>query len=325
MAERSTRNKTLTLSPEEREHYKQALLRLEAPSQLEAIRDRVICQDFFQAASYLPSQFVDLLIVDPPYNLTKSFGDQAFQQRSDEAYEAWTERWLNAVRHTLKPTASIYVCSEWRTSSVLHTVLKRHFIVRNRITWARDKGRGAKANWKNNAEDIWFCTVGQEYYFDVEAVKVCRRVIAPYRTESGTPKDWVATSTGNFRLTHPSNIWTDLTVPFWSMPENTDHPTQKPEKLVAKLILASSPPEGMVLDPFLGSGTTAVVAQKLGRHFVGIELDMNYCCLALKRLQLALENPCIQGYAYGVFWDRNSAPVDIASATDEQLTLFGEE
>lgn len=93
---------------------------------------------------------------------------------------------------------------------------------------------------------------------------------------------------------------------FWSMPENTDHPTQKPEKLIAKLILASSRPGDMVLDPFLGSGTTAVVARKLDRRFCGIEHSQEYCCWALKRLQLAEFDKSIQGYADGVFWERNS-------------------
>jgi site-specific DNA-methyltransferase (adenine-specific) len=90
------------------------------------------------------------------------------------------------------------------------------------------------------------------------------------------------------------------------MPENTDHPTQKPEKLLAKLILASSNPGDVVLDPFLGSGTTSVVAKKLGRQYVGIELDETYCLLAEKRLELADTAPTIQGYEDGVFWERNT-------------------
>jgi site-specific DNA-methyltransferase (adenine-specific) len=90
------------------------------------------------------------------------------------------------------------------------------------------------------------------------------------------------------------------------MPENTDHPTQKPEKLLAKLILASTDKRAVILDPFLGSGTTSVVARKLGRHFIGIEIDEPYCCLALKRLCLAEENKEIQGYSAGVFWERNT-------------------
>ena len=92
------------------------------------------------------------------------------------------------------------------------------------------------------------------------------------------------------------------------MPENTDHPTQKPEKLIAKLILASCPENGLVLDPFLGSGTTTAVASKLNRRFCGIERNPEYCCWALKRLELARENSRIQGYTDGIFWERNSEP-----------------
>ncbi len=107
------------------------------------------------------------------------------------------------------------------------------------------------------------------------------------------------------RFTYPSNIWTDISIPFWSMPENTDHPTQKPEKLIAKLILASSNKGDVVFDPFLGSGTTAVTAKKLGRKFVGIEKEQEYVALAMKRLELADDNSEIQGYENGIFKARN--------------------
>ena len=90
------------------------------------------------------------------------------------------------------------------------------------------------------------------------------------------------------------------------MPENTDHPTQKPEKLIAKLLLASCPENGIVLDPFLGSGTTSVVAKKLGRSYIGIEMNEEYCLWAEKRLTLAVEDTSIQGYSGGVFWERNT-------------------
>src|SRR5690606_26751856 len=165
-----------------------------------------------------------------------------------------------------------------------------------------------KANWKNTSEDIWFCTMSKEYTFNVEAVKLRRRVMAPYTHGNGTPKDWKSTPQGNSRDTYPSNLWTDITIPFWSMPENTDHPTQKSEKLLAKLILASSQPGDLVFDPFLGSGTTSVVAKKLGRRYVGLEIDETYGCLAEKRLALADTDPTIQGYD-GLFWERNSKRV----------------
>ena len=189
--------------------------------------------------------------------------------------------------------------------------------MRNRITWEREKGRGANSNWKNAVEDIWFCTLSDDYVFNLDAVKLTRRVRAPYTDENGAPKDWKESVTGGaeaspsnsgerFRHTHPSNLWTDLTVPFWSMPENTDHPTQKPEKLLAKVILASTNADAVVFDPFLGSGTTSVVAKKLGRRYVGVEAEREYCCLAEKRLALAADNPTIQGYTDRVFWERNT-------------------
>jgi len=139
-----------------------------------------------------------------------------------------------------------------------------------------------------------------------QPVKLRRRVIAPYTHPDGQPKDWQRAAVGNYRDTYPSNLWTDLTVPFWSMRENTDHPTQKPEKLLARIILASSRPNQVVFDPFLGSGTTSVLAKKLGRRYVGVEINPVYCCLAEKRLALADADQSIQGRAGGVFWDRNA-------------------
>jgi site-specific DNA-methyltransferase (adenine-specific) len=137
-------------------------------------------------------------------------------------------------------------------------------------------------------------------------VKLRRRVIAPYRDAAGAPRDWQVTSEGKFRDTYPSNLWTDITIPFWSMSENTDHPAQKSEKLLAKLILASTHPGQVVFDPFLGSGTASVVASKLGRRYVGIEIAEDLALIAEKRLALAAAEPAIQGYGDRVFWERNS-------------------
>ena len=156
-------------------------------------------------------------------------------------------------------------------------------------------------------EDIWVAVKDpHNYYFDVESVKMKRRVRAPYK-ENGQPKDWEATDNGKFRLTYPSNFWDDISVPFWSMPENTDHPTQKPEKLLAKLILAGTNPGDVVFDPFLGSGSTSVTAKKLNRRYVGIEQNEQYCVWAEKRLEMADSDNSIQGYTDGVFWERNTS------------------
>lgn len=299
------RNRTLTLDGDEIAVLQERLLCVDTAVPLDDVIGRTIHGSACDVLPHLPENSVDLLFADPPYNMQKSYNGRKFTPMPEKEYEQWLRDWIELLPRILTANGSVYVCCDWRSSGTVQRVLSDYFIVQNRITWEREKGRGAKRNWKNNAEDIWFCTMSSEYTFNVDAVKLKRQVIAPY-TEKGRPKDWDDGEDGRFRLTHPSNLWTDLTVPFWSMPENTDHPTQKPEKLVAKAILASSNVGDVVLDPFLGSGTTSVVAKKLGRQFIGIEREKTYCCLAEKRLALAESNRAIQGYVDGVFWERNT-------------------
>lgn len=315
------------MSDDDRQRYSRRLYHVQSAVLLEDFLDRTIHQDVFTVLPCLPSGVFDLIVADPPYNLTKSFNGNTFKQTDLDHYETWLDSWLSWMPRLLKPAGSIYVCGDWRSSPAIHRVLLRYFKVRNRISWEREKGRGAKNNWKNNTEDIWFATASEHYVFNINDVKLKRRVIAPY-TDRGVPKDWENTSQGRYRVTHPSNLWTDLTVPFWSMAENTDHPTQKPEKLLAKIILASSNANDVVFDPFLGSGTTSVVAKKLGRRYVGVEIDEEFCCLAERRLELAEETPSIQGYTDGVFWERNTLADQRLGRTShhvssgEQRTLF---
>jgi len=299
---RAPRNQTLDLTEQEIEIYRKRLM---YSDNLKDCCNKIICGDAFEILGRLPEKSFDLLFADPPYNLTKKFGESSFRQTSLDEYETWLDSWLAQIVPLLKPTASVYICGDWRSSSAIQRAGMKYFKLQNRITWEREKGRGARANWKNAAEDIWFFTVSDDFVFNAEAVKVKRKVIAPY-TENGKPKDWEKGADGNFRTTFPSNLWTDLTVPFWSMPENTDHPTQKPEKLLAKIILASTRENDLILDPFAGSGTTAVVAKKLKRDFTAIERDEKYCLLAEKRLDLADGNKSVQGFSEGVFWERNS-------------------
>lgn len=325
---RAGRNRTIVLAEEEKKRLSQNLIIVgDSPvkpendnhnkllnnnvsnSQFDYL-DKTINSDLLTALPLLPDEFADLIIIDPPYNLTKNFGGKIFNERKDDAYEDYLETWFPQVCCKLKPNGSLYMCGDWKCTAALQRVIEKELTILNRITWQREKGRGAKANWKNGMEDIWFAVKNPaDYYFNLDAVKIKRRVIAPYREggKGGKPKDWEETDDGNFRLTCPSNFWDDISVPFWSMPENTDHPTQKPEKLYAKLILASSKPGDVVFDPFLGSGTASVVAKKLGRHWCGIELSEEYCLLAEKRLEMADTGKSIQGYKDGVFWERNTA------------------
>ena len=279
-----------------------------SPPAAKELHDAVFHADFFTLQPLLPAAFVDLLVFDPPYNLDKRYGQRRFSRRGEEEYAAYLAAWLDALYPLLKPGASLYLCCDWRSSATVQNLLAERFIIRNRIVWEREKGRAARRNWKNNAEDIWFATVSERYYFDAEAVKVKRRVRAPYRRADGSPKDWQEEREGRYRLTAAANIWNDITVPYWSMPENTNHPAQKPEKLLAKIILASSRRGDLVFDPCAGSGSTPVTARKLGRRYAAVEREEGYCALINRRLDLAGSDPSIQGYSEGVFWERNSGP-----------------
>jgi len=299
-------NRTISLSPAEASKLKSELMSVKKNVNKQEIKNKIINGNIFKILDFLPDNFVDLLFIDPPYNIHKKFNLTRFKEMNDTEYEEWIDSWLPKMVRLLKANASVYICSDWKSSNAVYHITKKYFKVQNRITWEREKGRGAKSNWKNCTEDIWFCTVSDKYNFNIEDIKIKRKVIAPYRTKDGKPKDWEENGKNNFRITHPSNIWTDITVPFWSMPENTEHPTQKPEKLLAKIILASSNKGDFIFDPFAGSGTTLVTAKKLGRNFSGIEIDEYYCCFAAKRLELADKDKNIQGYSDGIFWERNT-------------------
>ena len=254
---RGGRNRTLVLTEEDRR-------RPVPPLNIRPRPDGIYCGDAVDGLSVAPA--ADLIFADPPYDKKPQ----------------WHAKWIVGAARALRPGGSIYVCCDWRLSGAIQSLLERHFTVRNRITWRREKGRGAARNWKQNMEDIWFATRGDDYTFNL--VKWKKPIIAPYR-RNGKPKDWVEENGERYRWTHPSNIWIDLCVPFWSMPENTPHPYQKPEKLVERVILASSNPGDLLLDPFVGSGTSAVVARRLGRRFLGFETDADTVRLALKRLE----------------------------------------
>ena len=302
---RAPLNRTLTLSKNEIESFQKKLILLNSRVSFADIKNKIINQDIFSTLAYLPEKFVDLMFIDPPYNLSKKFNSSSFKEMETDDYKNWFESWFSKLIKLLKPNSSVYICGDWKSSQAIVEIGSKYLKLKNRITWEREKGRGSVNNWKNCSEDIWFFTKSEKYTFNSDAVKLRRKILAPYK-ENGKPKDWIVKGKKGFRDTFSSNIWTDISVPFWSMPENTDHPTQKPEKLLAKIILASSNEDDFVFDPFAGSGTTLVTAKKLKRNFSGIEIDKLYCCYGLKRLELAKNDKRIQGLESNIFWERNT-------------------
>lgn len=303
--ERASMNRTITLTEEERYTYKDYI-----SNKFKLNENSVICGDFFEINSQIPDKYVDLILIDPPYNITKKYGENTFKAMSDDEYFNYVLKIFKHCLRVLKDNGTMYVCGDWKTSYIQRKALEylenqEMCDVINRITWSRDKGRGANNNWKNNIEDIYMVVKDKNNYtFNIDAVKMKKTVLAPYKDKNGNNKDWQDDGEGAYRMTCPSNIWFDITVPFWSMAENTDHPTQKSEKLYAKLILASSNKNDIVYEPFAGVFTGCVTAQKLERNWFGVEYENEYCLLGQKRLCLAKINNTIQGYEDGVFRDK---------------------
>ena len=305
MKERASMNRTITLSDDERKTYQDYI-----SDHFELNENSVICGDFAKINNQIPDEYFDLILLDPPYNLTKKYGENIFKSMTDAEYIEYILFILKECLKKLKPSGTMYVCGDWKTSYLQRKALEHCedeilCDVINRITWSRDKGRGSEKNWKNNIEDIYMVVKSKDQYtFNINDVKIRKTVLATYRDKNGNNKDWEETEEGKFRMTCPSNIWFDITVPFWSMVENTDHPTQKSEKLYAKLILASSNKGDNIYEPFAGVFTGCVTAAKLGRNWVGVEFENEYCLLGQKRLVLAEVNKNIQGYEDGIFRDK---------------------
>ena len=131
--ERAGRNRTISLSPGEEKSYLRRCVNTKNMLDALNIKNSIILDDCFNVFPCLPDKFVDLLIVDPPYNLEKIYSASTFRKMDSGSYEAFTRKWIRGLLHTLKETASIYVCSDWRTSLLIGKVLGEFFIIQNRL------------------------------------------------------------------------------------------------------------------------------------------------------------------------------------------------
>ena len=165
---RAPRNRTITLLENEIPELKGRLVSPDAVNATvpESFLNRTINADLMEALPRLPDEFADLIIIDPPYNLTRNFNGLHFNARSEEAYDEYLASWFPQVCKKLKPTGSLYICGDWKCTSALQRAVQKELTILNRITWQREKGRGAKSNWKNGMEDIWFAVKNpDDYYF----------------------------------------------------------------------------------------------------------------------------------------------------------------
>jgi site-specific DNA-methyltransferase (adenine-specific) len=242
--------------------------------------DRVFCEDALEGMARIPDGSIDLILTDPPYNLGKDYGNASDQQSVDD-YLAWTERWIDIALPKLKPNGSLYIFLTWRFAPEIFVMLKKRLTMMNEIIWDRrvPSMGGSTRSFSSVHDTIGFFVKRKDYYFDLDAVRI------PYDA---------ATKKARSRSIFIGAKWLEVGYnpkDLWSVSrlhrehaERVDHPTQKPLEIIERMLKASCPPDGVVLDPFMGSGTTALAARRLGRRFVGFELNQDYCEIIQQRL-----------------------------------------
>ena len=235
-------------------------------------------------ADVAPTGSVDLIFADPPYNIGKSFANDSWRDEND--YVAWCVQWLDACFKLLKPTGTMYLMCSTQYMPFLDVHVRNKLKILSRITWHYDSsGVQAKRYFGSMYEPILHCVADStKYTFNsddilVEARTGAERKLIDYRKAIPQPYNTKKV---------PGNVWYFPRVRY-RMPEYEEHPSQKPESLLERIVRASSNPGDVVLDPFAGTFTTAAVAKRLGRRSISVELAEEYVRVGLRRLDITTE------------------------------------
>ncbi len=230
---------------------------------------RIVEGDAVEAMVALADESVQLIIADPPYNLGKDYGNNQDFLGFDE-YLGFTRQWLTEAHRVLHSRGTLYVFMGVRFISYLYQILEREFHMHfnSWICWHYTQGLGKKRGFSPRHDDILMFTKSNRFHFNLDAVRVPQKY---YRARN------------NMRGANPGDVWQFSHIHYCN-PNRQPHPTQKPEGLMERMVLASSSEGDLVLDPFLGSGTTARVCQQLNRRCIGIELNPSFVRSAEERL-----------------------------------------
>ncbi len=250
-------------------------------------RNRIFCEDALVGMARIPDASVDLILTDPPYNLGKDYGNDSDKLAADD-YLRWTQTWIDAALPKLKPNGSLYIFLTWRYAPEIFVMLKQRMTMANEIIWDRrvPSMGGSTRRYSSVHDTIGFFVNAKDYYFDLDAIRIAYDA-ATKKARSRSifvGAKWLEVGY------NPKDVWSVSRL-HREHAEREDHPTQKPLEIIDRMIKASCPPGGMVFDPFMGSGTTAVSAQRCGREFVGFELNPAYCEMIHQRLQIAAPEP----------------------------------
>lgn len=244
-------------------------------------------EDGLAGADRLADESIDLLLADPPYGLGKDYGNDSDALRGAD-YLAWTRQWVERYLPKLKPSGSLYVFLTWQNSPEVFSYLKTRLTMINEIIWDRrvPSMGGTTRKFSSVHDNIGFFVKRRDYYFDLDSVRI------PYDPQTKKARSR-SIFVGHKWLEigyNPKDLWSISRV-HRQNPERADHPTQKPLELIERIVRASCPPGGLVVDPFLGSGTTAVAACRSQRRCVGFELNPEYFSIARRRVDATTASP----------------------------------
>jgi site-specific DNA-methyltransferase (adenine-specific) len=238
----------------------------------------------------LENDSVDLIFADPPYNAKKAEWD-TFE--SQEAYVAWSLEWIQEAARTLKPTGTLYICGYSEVLADLKLPALRFFKGCRWIVWHYKNKANLGSDWGRSHESILHYRKSKDFTFNIDQIRSSygeHTLKYPEHPQASTSQyDNNGKNSKRIWTPHPNGAKPKdvLEVPTTcnGMHEKTPHPTQKPEELIRKFLLASSDPNSLVIDPFLGSGTTAVVAEQLKRKWKGCDIIPEYCKWAISRIE----------------------------------------
>jgi site-specific DNA-methyltransferase (adenine-specific) len=217
----------------------------------------------------IQSESVDLIVTDPPYNLSKDYGNSS-DKRTHQEYLDFSYRWLTEAKRILKPTGTIYLFMGVRYISYIYEILEQdlNLSFNSWITWYYTQGIGKIKGFSPRHDDILMFTKTNDFKFNLDSVRIPQK---HYR------------SINNMRGANPGNVW-EFSHIHYCQANRQNHPTQKPEALYERMVLASSDAGDLVLDPFCGSGTALRVCQQTGRNCIGMEMNKDYIQMTKERL-----------------------------------------
>jgi site-specific DNA-methyltransferase (adenine-specific) len=230
-------------------------------------------EDCLNGVDKIPDNSIDLLLADPPYCLGKDYGNNSDKMDADE-YLEWSYKWIDAFIPKIKDTGSFYIFLSWQFSPEIFSHIKKKMVMVNEIIWDRrvPSMGGSVRKFSSVHDNIGFFTKSKKnYYFDLDPIRI------PYDEETKKArtrsifvgKKWLEVGY------NPKDIWSVARIHAQD-PERQDHPTQKPLEVINRIILSSSPKNGIVCDPFMGTGTTAISALANNRKYCGFELNKDY-------------------------------------------------